>query len=287
MEVFQKAADFQQLSFLSPAKVNLFFRVLRKRKDGYHEIASLYQAISLVDKLTVSLSNTDLFTCSDSSLPLGESNLVMRALSIFREKTGFSSPFQIHLDKRIPVEAGLGGGSSNAATALFAFQQLSGISISKSTLMEWGALIGSDVPFFFSLGTAYATGRGEILEEILPVEAFSMWIAKPFFGLSTPKVYQEMKTELLSDRDPLRALREYERGKGVFYNDLESPAFFLSPRLESLKKTLLESGFKQVILSGSGTAFFCLGLKTPPRIPQVQFFLASTLQRSDQSWYEL
>jgi 4-diphosphocytidyl-2-C-methyl-D-erythritol kinase len=287
MEVFQKAAENQRLSFLSPAKVNLFFRILHKRKDGYHEIASLYQAISLVDKLTVSLSNTDVFTCSDSSLSLGESNLVMQALSIFREKTGFTAPFQIHLDKKIPVEAGLGGGSSNAATALFAFQQLSGMCISKSTLMDWGALIGSDVPFFFSLGTAYATGRGEVLEEISPGEAFSMWIAKPSFGLSTPKVYQETKAALLPDRDPLRALKEYKRGEGVFYNDLEVPAFSLSPRLESLKITLLEAGFKQVVLSGSGTAFFCLGLKKPPKLPQVQFFLASTLQRRDQRWYEL
>ncbi|MES2198630.1 MAG: hypothetical protein V4489_00475, partial [Chlamydiota bacterium] len=121
-----KAAEFQQLSFLSPAKINVFFKVLRKREDGFHEISSLYQAITLFDTLQIRLSAKDEFTCSDPSLSLDHTNLVNKALNLFRKKTGSSDQFSIHLDKKIPMQAGLGGGSSNAATALWAFSKLLG-----------------------------------------------------------------------------------------------------------------------------------------------------------------
>ncbi len=293
MDTSLKAADTQQLSFLSPAKVNLFFRILYKRDDGFHEIASLYQAISLFDKLQIKLSDKDVFTTDDPSLALDQTNLVTKALALFRKKTGDFSCFSIHLEKKIPKEAGLGGGSSNAATALWAFCSILQKNVPIEELKKWGAELGSDVPFFFTLGTAYGTSRGEILEEIPSVSSFPLWIAKPNWGLSTAKVYGSCDVSKFPSerRDPVFDLRDFLSGVKKFYNDLELPAFSLSPELKRVKEDLLRLGFSEVILSGSGTAFFCIPPLTGdafiPKLPGVDFFSVKTLQRNELRWYEL
>ena len=125
MFLLRNLPEKRVLALFSPAKLNLFFAILGKRPDAYHEIFSLNQTISLGDTLRVELADTDLLTCNDPKIPVGPSNLIWRAAALFREKTGFWQPLRIHLDKHIPVEAGLGGGSSNAATVLFALNTLS------------------------------------------------------------------------------------------------------------------------------------------------------------------
>lgn len=157
-------------------------------------------------------------------------------------------------------------------------------------MKEWGALLGCDVPFFFSLGTAYATSRGEILEEVPSSFAFSLWIAKPSWGLSTPKVYGAYDPSFFLEKgsDPKNDLQEFLKGGKPFYNDLEKAAFLLSPQLQKVKENLLKMGFSQVVLSGSGTAFFCLGkIDYLPKLQDVEFFSVNTLQRKERSWYEL
>lgn len=275
-----KAAEFQQLSLLSPAKINVFFKVLHKREDGFHEISSLYQAISLYDTLQIRLSTKDSFTCSDPLLSTDHTNLVIKALDLFRKKTGLSYFFSIHLDKKIPMQAGLGGGSSNAATALFSFIKLTGLSISQETLFSWGAELGSDVPFFFSSGSAMASGRGELLTDVEPIISSPFWIVKPKEGLSTAEVYRFCKPNL-------------QKREEVFYNDLEEAAFFLAPSLLKIKKSLLSFGFKTVVLSGSGTAFFCLEDEgkflledLQQKFPDLQFFFVKPLQKKHLEWYE-
>ncbi len=293
MDHILKAADNQQLSFFSPAKVNLFFRVLYKREDGFHEVASLYQAISLCDCLQVALSDKDIFTCDDPSLPLDERNLVSKALALFRRKTGDFSSFRIHLEKRIPKEAGLGGGSSNAATALWSFCHLLKKNVSIDALQNWGAELGSDVPFFFSLGTAYGTSRGEILQEVKLPSPISLWIAKPNWGLSTAKVFcvHDSSSASLRNTDPFLDLQDFLKGSDFFYNDLEEAAFLLSPALKKVKEDLLHMGFHRVILTGSGSAFFCLGsfanINYTPKLTDVEFFPVKTLQRKEGDWYNL
>ena len=142
-------STYRQGHFFSPAKINLFFRVLSKRSDGYHNIASLYQTINFGDDLFVNkTAGQDLFTTSDRTLPLGKGNLVVRAIQLFRESYPLPS-VHIHLKKRIPKEAGLGGGSSNAATTLWALNQISGSLAGLDDLIRMGSEIGSDVPFFF------------------------------------------------------------------------------------------------------------------------------------------
>lgn len=140
------------LRLFSPAKINLFLRIVSKRPDGYHNLSSVFQTISLGDTLTFDFQEQgkqeDVLTCTDPHLPVNSSNLALKAAELFRRKTGIHHFYKIHLEKIIPIEAGLGGGSSNAATTLWACCQLADIQIPLATLKEWGAEIGSDVPFF-------------------------------------------------------------------------------------------------------------------------------------------
>lgn len=254
----------------SPAKLNLFFRVLRKREDGYHDISSLFQAISLGDTLSLSIDTQDSFTCSNPELPLDSSNLVIKALHLFRKKTSIPFSVRIHLDKQIPMEAGLGGGSSNAATTLWGLNKLLGNPATEKELAVWGSELGSDVPFFFSTGTAFCQGRGEIVESTTLIEPFSAYLAKPHFGLSTPKVYGAIHYSELSSTDDL------------YKNDLEKPAFRLKPELAQFKQSLLRMGFSHVCMTGSGTCFFCLGTPSASIFPLIKTF---GISRSLNSWY--
>jgi 4-diphosphocytidyl-2-C-methyl-D-erythritol kinase len=275
------------LRLFSPAKINLFLRVVSKRPDGYHELSSVFQAISLGDTLSIELHDRDQLTCRDPLLPVDDSNLVLKAIRLFRRKTNTEVFFKVHLDKRIPTQAGLGGGSSNGATALWACNQLTGLNLPLSTLAEWGGEIGSDIPFFFSQGTAYCTGRGESVHHLPPLAGRSLWIIKPPEGLSTPEVYGRLNLKN-SIRDKLldNDLEEFLSGCLTFYNDLEPPAFELSPKLKELKKSLIEGGFETVLMTGSGSAFFCLGEGKLPADPKNGVFQAYFINRTLDQWYQ-
>lgn len=273
------------LSLVSPAKINLFLRILRKRPDGYHELASLFQAVSLCDQLRFAVADRDSFTCTDPSLPTDQSNLVIKALYLFRRKTGIETPFQIHLDKRIPAQAGLGGGSSNAATTLWAVNQLCGQPATDEELRIWGAEIGSDISFFLSTGTAYCTGRGEKIRSLPALPKMSLVIVKPSHNLSTPQVYGRLQAASLPPRDPEKALQEHLQGRPSFFNDLEGPALELCPEVGELKERLLAGGFSQVLMSGSGSSFFCLGEGRLPAIPGLKHYKCTFLNRAPGAWY--
>jgi len=255
------------LTLFSPAKINLFLRILRKRSDGFHELASLFQTVDLCDTLHFSLNSKDELICSDPSIPCDSSNLVLKASALFRRKTGIGVGLKVILEKRIPAQAGLGGGSSNAATTLWALNALCNRPVALPQLMEWGSELGSDVPFFLSQGTAYCTGRGEHVECLAPLPAptLRVFLAKPKEGLSTPAVYQNLKlAQLVSqgqeqDQDPKILLHGFLKGKPTYINDLEAPAFKVMPSLADFKAKLVASGFEHVLLSGSGSSFFCLG----------------------------
>jgi 4-diphosphocytidyl-2-C-methyl-D-erythritol kinase len=259
------------MKYYSPAKVNLFFRVVAKRADGYHEIASLYQAIDLCDELYISECGEDVLTASDPELPCDERNLVWKARSVFKAHFG-GKPCCIHLEKKVPMQAGLGGGSSNAATALWALNEMNHRPATVDELIEIAARIGSDVPFFFSSGTAYCTGRGEKMSPYPLNGSLSGWIVKPPFGLSTPAVYRETRVSELERRDPLAALQSFS-----CFNDLEPAAFRLEPRLFLLKR----DGFT---MTGSGTAFFSFQSERP-LIDECLVFPFRSLQRPLHSWY--
>lgn len=273
------------ISLFSPAKVNLFFRVLRRRPDGYHEIASLYQVVSLKDRLTMELADEDCLTCDDPSIPCDERNLVLKAVNLFRRKTGSAVRVRVHLEKKIPAQAGLGGGSSNAATALFALRALTGIEVDEAQLAAWGAELGSDISFFFSTGTAFCHSRGELFVNMPPLIQTGGVIAKPQEGLSTPEVFKLCRPESFNPREADVCLKRTLNGELELFNDLEDAAFSLLPSLSHLKNCLLEQGYSQVSMTGSGTAFFCLGSAPSFTIPGVHVFPVDFLQREREHWY--
>lgn len=274
------------LTLFSPAKINLFLRVVSKRPDGYHELSSLFQAISLGDHVIIECHEEDVLTCSNSEVPNDRSNLAWKAVELFRNKTGIRQSFKIHLIKQIPIQAGLGGGSSNAATVLWACNQLTKLNVPLTTLQGWGAELGADVPFFLSEGTAYCTGKGEKILPLPPLPARSLWIVKPQEGLSTPEVYRHLKLPSISDlHEGKKELQDFLAGKLPCFNDLEEPAFDIKPPLRQLKYTLLKQGFETVLMSGSGSAFFCLGSQKPVSCSDLFCFPASFVNRVLPDWY--
>ncbi len=272
--------------YLSPSKLNLFFQLIKKRDDGYHEIASLFQSVNLFDHISVKLSKKDSFKSTDPSLKYDSTNLIIKALNLFREKTKLSFNVDISLVKNIPKEAGLGGGSSNAATMLWALNELSNFPLTLTELKDLAIQIGSDVPFFLSNGTAFCQGRGEIIKEIDKELNFSFTIAKPHFGLSTAKVYQNVKINILPKTNSDLVLQEFIQNKNPhFFNDLEYSAFEICPKLTKVKKDLLNLGFSSVIMTGSGSSFFCIGDVKEPFLKEVDFYFVQTIQRNPKKWY--
>ncbi|MBA3957214.1 MAG: 4-(cytidine 5'-diphospho)-2-C-methyl-D-erythritol kinase [Parachlamydiaceae bacterium] len=273
------------MRYISPAKINLFLRVIERRPDNYHELASLFQTIDLCDTIDITLSNSDLLTCTDPTLPTDSSNLVMKAVNLFRQKTGLKFGVKAHLEKHIPHQAGLGGGSSNAATTLWALNQLCGYPATTEELAAWSAEIGSDISFFFAQGTAYCTGRGEHVENLPSLPQTTLWIVKPSQGLSTPLVYQNLHPKELPQRQPKQMLQQFFNGTPYYFNDLEQAAFSVMPALATLKQKLTNVGFSSVVMTGSGSGFFCIGSKIPP--VDATFFCRQVkfLNRETYNWY--
>ncbi|CAJ1406949.1 unnamed protein product, partial [Effrenium voratum] len=283
------SARADSVKLFSPAKVNLFLRIIRRRPDGYHDLASLFQTVAFGDTLEIEAlpegAEKDELECNLPGVPVDDSNLVIRALKLFRKKSGFRTFFRVNLEKEIPAQAGMGGGSSNAATAFFGANLLCGMKASPEDLISWAddPVIGSDATFFLSEGTAYCTGRGEIVTPIdgLPIkDGLSVFLVKPNYGLSTGKVFKAMDLEALSKVDPeelLKAFKEKGTSHSSWVNDLEKPAFVVSPELKELKEFLSECGFEAVLMSGSGSTIFCLGEPKEGK----EAFEATTKERFD------
>ncbi|KAL4578594.1 hypothetical protein LXL04_014719 [Taraxacum kok-saghyz] len=296
-------AGLSRLSLFSPCKINVFLRITSKRPDGFHDLASLFHVISLGDKIKFSLSpskSTDRLSTNVPGIPLDERNLIIKALNLYRKKTGSDKYFWVHVDKRVPTGAGLGGGSSNAATALWAANQFSGGLATEKELQEWSGEIGSDVPFFFSNGAAYCTGRGEIVEDIpspLPLD-LPMVLIKPPQACSTAEVYKRFRMDVSSTVEPLTLLEKISKNgisQDVCVNDLEPPAFEVLPSLKRLKQRIVAAGrgkYDAVFMSGSGSTIVGVGSPDPPQFiydeedyKDVFLSEATFITRGDQQWY--
>jgi 4-diphosphocytidyl-2-C-methyl-D-erythritol kinase len=245
------------------AKVNLYLRVLGRRPDGYHELITVLQTVSLADEVILSEApgGIELVT-DDAALPSGPANLAWRAaaaLAPYAPDRGV----RIELFKRIPQQAGLGGGSSDAAAVLRGLNRLWGLGLSRTRLAEIAAQLGSDVPFFLWGGTALATGRGEQVQPLDLAADLSLLIVKPPFGLATAEVYGRYQSggaaappvdnllHALAGADPRQVGR-------WLYNDLERPALALRPDLAAARQLLLDLGTYGCLLSGSGSSLFAL-----------------------------
>lgn len=253
----------------SPAKINLFLKIMGKRPDGYHDLCSLFQTLDLTDTLKLNLSDSDNFTCTDHLIQ-SQDNLALKALCLFRDETKLNFSVHCHLIKNIPLQAGLGGGSSNAATMLKGLNQLLNFPLDDLALHLLAAKLGSDVPFFLKGGSAFCEGRGELVKTLRPLERQTVWIVKPPIGISTPEVYRNLDLSKLPLRNPKESLQAHLFGKGEYYNDLEETALAIEPSVKELKKHLLKQGFRTVMLSGSGSSLICFG-EGEPNVPADTF----------------
>lgn len=256
------------------------------------------QVIDFGDTLEVSHSTSplhDTLTCAAPGVPLDATNLVIRAFDLFRRKTGSKQHYWANLVKRVPAGAGLGGGSGNAATALWAANELAGRPASEADLLAWSGEIGSDISVFFSTGAAYCTGRGEIVRNEAPPLPLStkMLLIKPQEGLSTPLVFKNLDLATRSTADPeglLAALAARGCGAEVCVNDLEPPAFKVMPALAQLKTRLLATGrYSSVFMSGSGSTIVCVGDDDAPDWAAAEgLFTARAVRlttRKQGAWY--
>ena len=252
----------------TPAKVNLFFEVLGKRKDNFHEIVSIAFPIRLFDTLTFDATNDSLikFECNGNckDVPLDETNLVVRAATLIQQRFNVRQGATIILTKRIPSQAGLGGGSSDAAAALRLACRVWNLDIPDAELLPLAAEMGSDCPIFFYDVPTLSKGRGERIQPLRQVPTLWFVLLKPTEGLSTVKVYAECMPlhdgRFRQPGDLIAALSSGDVpaiGQHLF-NRLEVPAQKLWHRFGEVKQKLMTAGCLAVQMSGSGTAFFGL-----------------------------
>jgi 4-diphosphocytidyl-2-C-methyl-D-erythritol kinase len=255
----------------SPCKVNFILNILGRRADGFHELETLMHPLGIHDVLEFTLSGDGIqLTCTDPSLPVDGSNLVHRAASAFLAASGSKKGVRIHLEKRIPLAAGLGGGSANAAHTLTGLNELYGHPLPGARLFELAAALGSDVPFFLQDSPALAEGRGERVTSLEPFatlrDAFILLI-HPGFGVSTAWAYQNLERfpqalNGTSGRAAKLAQALCEGGlagaRSHFYNSLEAPVLEKYPLLALYQEFLRDHGAPVVLMSGSGSTTFAL-----------------------------
>jgi len=248
------------MKILSPAKINLFLHITGKRKNGYHDLFTLLCCISLYD--TVSLSFGEKYTtltCNNSDIPEGKENLAVKAANIFFKTVHKNEGVKIRLEKRIPVAAGLGGGSSNAAGVLSGLNTYYGHPLTKSQLMSMGLSIGADVPFFIFSKPAIATGIGEKLEAFEGLERFKVLVVCPKINVSTKDIYQNFNLKLTKCNKKLKQTISEEEIFDIrqhLCNDLENVTIPMHPDINEAKQALLNNGAMGSLMSGSGPAVF-------------------------------
>ena len=255
----------------SPCKVNLLLNILGKRADGFHELETVMQPVQLFDQITAAKAAAGLtLTCNLPGLPVDGTNLVHKAATAFRQATQIARGISLHLEKNIPLAAGLGGGSGNAAHTLLALNELFDLPLGTARLQELAAGLGSDVPFFLQSQPALAVGRGEQVQSLAPFPALRgahLLLIHPGFGISTAWAYQSLaKYPAALNGQPGRAQQLIALLRGAdlaaagnaFYNSLEAPALPKFPLLALYQEFLRANGAPAVLMSGSGSTTFAV-----------------------------
>jgi 4-diphosphocytidyl-2-C-methyl-D-erythritol kinase len=247
----------------APAKVNLHLEVRGKRPDGYHDIETLMVAVRLYDTLVFRLAESEIrLDCYRPDLSTGPDNLVVKAATLLRERTGCTKGCHIRLVKRIPMQAGLAGGSADAAATLLGLNELWGLGRSRDELAALGAELGSDVPFFFHTPAAWCTGRGEVVEPAAVGRALDLVLLRPAFGMPTGPVYARVTVpETPHPGDAIRkalAVGDIEAIGQNLHNRLQPAAATIDARIAKYEAQLARSNPAGRLMSGSGSTLFAL-----------------------------
>jgi 4-diphosphocytidyl-2-C-methyl-D-erythritol kinase len=269
--MFVKQVSATQIVIGAPAKINLFLEILNRRPDGFHNLRSAFQAVSLFDRISFELQpevRIDLEAIGEFPVPTDERNLVTRAFHLMQSRFSLKSGLKVQLEKLIPVGGGLGGGSSDAAATVFACNLLYRLKLTKVEMMSLGAELGSDVPFFFTRGQGMVTGRGEIIEELeLPID-YWLRLVTPDLGIGTAGSYAALKRGLTHPDSGFTLTNRPSREELVASlqltgNDFERTHLKSYPILDRVRTALLDSGALMVRMSGSGSTFFGIYGKAP------------------------
>jgi 4-diphosphocytidyl-2-C-methyl-D-erythritol kinase len=255
----------------SPGKVNLLLNILGRRADGFHELETVFYPVKVFDRISFARSGRGIeLTCDAPGLPTDARNLVYRAAALFLETAGIKDGLRLALEKHIPLAAGLGGGSGNAATTLLGLNELFDGPLTPEQLHRLAASLGSDVPFFLQSQPALATGRGERIE---PLESFpalsgaALLLVHPGFGVSTAWAYQQLARfpQALNGRAGraqklVSLLRGADLGKAAaeFYNAFEAPVLEKYPLLALFQEFLRANGAAATLMCGSGSTTFAV-----------------------------
>lgn len=246
-------------TFQAPAKVNLCLNVLRRRPDGYHDVAMLMQQVDLADRVRIRIAEGDdiVVDCPGLSLAPGESNIAGRAAGLLLEHVGLSRHVVISIEKNIPAAAGLGGGSSDAAAVLSGLNEMLALNLSRHELMALGVRLGADVPFFLFGQTAWATGVGERLQPWPGVPPLWLLLVNPGVAVSTAWVYQNLG---LTGAGTVASIPKFPEGiRGLvrlLHNDLEPVTCRRYPLVAEIKQQVLDNGALGALMSGSGPTVF-------------------------------
>ncbi len=251
------------------AKINLGLHILGKRSDGYHNIETIFRLINLYDELDLVQSDQGIqFTSNIPDLANDSTNLCIRAANLLRDLTGCHTGVEMTLIKRIPLGAGLGGGSSDAAAVLKGLTKLWSLEITPDELQTISGTLGSDVPFFFTGQTASATGRGEILERLEILLPYTILVVTPKIHVSTAWAYSHVRVDPGKNRPDLKTFLSGNIGNAAalrrgLVNDFEDTVFGGFPEIRQIKETMLAEGADVALMSGSGSSVFAFFSKSP------------------------
>ena len=247
------------------AKINWNLRVFGKRDDGFHELCTVFQTVSLHDNLTFSESDELTLTCDLEKILTDETNLIIKAAKALRDRFEIQTGAKIHLEKNIPAPGGLGGGSSNAAIALLGLKKLWKLEISIDELHEIGKNLGSDVPLFLYGGTMLGTGRGTEIIELDDIKEENLLIVTPSVDVPTGEAFRRLNAPRLTNFDSKSILKicrneasKLDLRQTELKNDFEASVFAIEPEIARVKRKLLEYGAVQAVLSGSGASVFAV-----------------------------
>lgn len=253
----------QTFTLPSFAKINWHLKILGKRSDGFHELCTIFQIVSLRDDLIFSRSDEIILSCDNPQIPIDDENLIVKAAKLLKAEIGCAKGARIHLEKRIPSPGGLGGGSSNAAVALIGLARLWKLEIPTEKLCELGGRLGSDVPFFFYGGTAVGVGRGTEIFPVEEVEEKNILIVAPNVAVSTAAAFARINAAHLTNnrsKSILQICRDEAQAtllsQSALANDFEKTVFENEPEIARVKQRLLECGSVRALMSGSGASVF-------------------------------